>query len=104
MSSNTPTEECAQDDGINSCNSSIVSGIFIKSVCENSPAKNSGKIFMGDRVISVSFFDFLIKFKVDWFFSKFLNSKLIDLNLICKSIQFIIIFCFLISVFMIRHF
>lgn len=57
MSSNTPTEEGAQDDD-NICNSNIVSGIFIKSVCENSPAKNSGKIFMGDRVISVGFFNF----------------------------------------------
>lgn len=35
-----------------------VSGIFIKSVLENSPAGQSGVIHMGDRVLAVSFFFF----------------------------------------------
>lgn len=34
-----------------------VTGIFIKSVCTNSPAGRSSKIFMGDRILSVNDID-----------------------------------------------
>ena len=43
-----------------------MNGIFIKSVMNESPAGRSGKIFMGDRIISVSFlFNNIIIFQVN---------------------------------------